>query len=267
MKRITPEEAQSIIDIACKQWEDELAIKWGADIVKRRPILISDDYYRRMRAACTSEQHLLFDKIFGKSWSNLKPGDYVLVDAHSERVIPRAAATGVKTKEGIVLQVVEQKRDLFKVKNDHSCMHSRIIRMATEEEIALYKFRPGTYWRNKGHKEEIIKIKRVVPETTNVEYENITVPGRAGVFLITSAYEKSLSPVTEEEVKKYTAIPKGVLCLVRDDPQNSWMLRYSAGNGEVFSWNNTKQVTYKFKETVRFDLNCLPDDFKREFNI
>jgi hypothetical protein len=63
---ITAEQAQSIINIACTNWKKKLAEKWANDIVLGKDIQISEEFYKEMRAACTSEQNKLFDEIFGK---------------------------------------------------------------------------------------------------------------------------------------------------------------------------------------------------------
>lgn len=59
-------DAQSIINIACESWKSELADKWGKSIVLDKVIIIYEQFYKKMRVACTHEQNLLFDKIFGK---------------------------------------------------------------------------------------------------------------------------------------------------------------------------------------------------------
>jgi hypothetical protein len=62
---ITPKEAQSIIDIACGEWQGKLFDKWGKDIVLKEDITIPHAFYKQMRRACTPKQHELFDTIFG----------------------------------------------------------------------------------------------------------------------------------------------------------------------------------------------------------
>jgi hypothetical protein len=63
---LTPKNAKKIIDIACYKWQENLANKWGPDIILKKDIIIEESLYLTMRKACTSEQHLVFDKIFGK---------------------------------------------------------------------------------------------------------------------------------------------------------------------------------------------------------
>lgn len=70
---LKPKDAQKIIDIACSTWKSKLARTWGEQIVQRNNIDIVEQEYNDMRKACTPEQNLLFDNIFGKDISNIKP--------------------------------------------------------------------------------------------------------------------------------------------------------------------------------------------------
>ena len=63
---LTPSDAKAIIRLACKTWKTELADYWAKQIVLNENILVSKEYYMKMRKACTEEQHKLFDDIFGK---------------------------------------------------------------------------------------------------------------------------------------------------------------------------------------------------------
>lgn len=84
MKTITPEQAQSIIDIACSYWKEKLFKVWGQYIVYKKNIDIDEDYYKEMRQACTEEQHELFNKIFGKDIVIPKKGTLVYVALGNE---------------------------------------------------------------------------------------------------------------------------------------------------------------------------------------
>ena len=66
MRTIKWQEAQEIIDIACKEWKERLFDYWGKNIVLKQQIEILEQSYQEMRKACTKEQHELFDRIFGK---------------------------------------------------------------------------------------------------------------------------------------------------------------------------------------------------------
>ena len=63
---LTSFNAQKIISIACNNWKETLAEKWAKDIVLNQNILIDEKLYKKMRNACTTRQHELFDEIFGK---------------------------------------------------------------------------------------------------------------------------------------------------------------------------------------------------------
>jgi hypothetical protein len=65
MYSITAEDAKRIIDIACINWREKLAKEWATQIVLDREVEISEEFYKSMREACTTEQHKLFDDIFG----------------------------------------------------------------------------------------------------------------------------------------------------------------------------------------------------------
>ena len=59
------ENAKKIIDIACQTWKNKLAEKWGKDLLLNAHVSINETFYKEMREACDSDQHKLFDTIFG----------------------------------------------------------------------------------------------------------------------------------------------------------------------------------------------------------
>ncbi len=61
---LQPQDAQSIIDIACNNWKQKLSKIWASSIVLKEPIEISEENYNEMYKACTPEQKELFNKIF-----------------------------------------------------------------------------------------------------------------------------------------------------------------------------------------------------------
>lgn len=81
-RTITPKQAQSIIDSACLGWKDALSKKWAIKIVLNKTIYITEDKYKQMREACTKEQHILFDNIFGKDEEHYPDGTPCLVRAY-----------------------------------------------------------------------------------------------------------------------------------------------------------------------------------------
>lgn len=58
--------AKKIIEIACDEWKKILIDKWSAPLLLDDSVKISEDFYKKMRKACNSEQHELLDQIFGK---------------------------------------------------------------------------------------------------------------------------------------------------------------------------------------------------------
>lgn len=84
MRKITFIQAQLIIESACASWKTTLAEKWAVNIILKNDIEITESYYEKMRAACTPEQHKLFDQIFGPikkeiEWDKLKIGSKVMI--------------------------------------------------------------------------------------------------------------------------------------------------------------------------------------------
>lgn len=67
--KLSPENAQAIIDIACSSWKNKLAARWASNIVLKEVIPVNEEAYKEMRKSCTHQQHELFDKIFGKDES------------------------------------------------------------------------------------------------------------------------------------------------------------------------------------------------------
>ena len=84
-RKITPNQAQRIINIACSTWKPTLAEKWGKDIVIYNNIDITEEFYQEMRKACTEPQNKLFDEIFGKDVEIYPDGTPCLVKTHNDR--------------------------------------------------------------------------------------------------------------------------------------------------------------------------------------
>lgn len=61
---LKPEQAQSIIDIACVSWKEKLFKVWGKNIVLKENIIVSEEEYKEMYKACDPDQERLFDTIF-----------------------------------------------------------------------------------------------------------------------------------------------------------------------------------------------------------
>ena len=128
---LDPRNAQRIIDIACSTWKPKLASMWAHNMVLGNSIEISEEFYKEMRNACTVEQHILFDSIFGKDVEDFpyKVNDWITID-------------------GVVVKITEINTDsshIYWIKHtpnantgggfSFKCYKNR-IRFATPEEIA-----------------------------------------------------------------------------------------------------------------------------------
>lgn len=138
MKKITPQQAQEIIDIACPTWKANLAIEWGANIVSRLPIGIEDSFYKEMREECTPIQHELFDKIFGKEndidFSILNDEDvFYLRTGGNHKYLFKGKDPFNKKVKGFVLGGTRPFEDIICNKEDVI-----ELRIATIEEQDLY---------------------------------------------------------------------------------------------------------------------------------
>jgi hypothetical protein len=78
---LTPVNATRIINIACSKWKPKLAEKWATNIVLNKDTEISEEFYKEMRKACTSEQNTLFDEIFGSDEQLIKISDLEIGEA------------------------------------------------------------------------------------------------------------------------------------------------------------------------------------------
>ena len=76
---LSPSDQLRIINIACSSWKEKLAELFGKYIVLDKSFDISEHYYKEMREACTKEQHILFDEIFGKNEECIPDGTPCLV--------------------------------------------------------------------------------------------------------------------------------------------------------------------------------------------
>lgn len=74
MKTLSRKNFKRIHDIACETWKDKLLKIFGNKFALNKEIEFTDELYKEMRDACTSEQHKLFDEIFGK---DVKDGWYI----------------------------------------------------------------------------------------------------------------------------------------------------------------------------------------------
>lgn len=78
---LTPTNATRIIYIACSAWKSRLAEKWATNIVLNKDTEISEEFYQEMRNACTLEQDVVFDEIFGKDEQLISVADLAIGEA------------------------------------------------------------------------------------------------------------------------------------------------------------------------------------------
>ena len=137
-RTITPQQAQRIINITCAGWKRTLAGKWASDIVLQKDIVVTDEYYKTMRAACTSDQHEVFDEIFGRD-SQVKAGDWVTI-------------TQECTYTGKTFQVTQEMIDNLTLKRLYDFEHTEYgsYRMGSQARLAI--------------EEEIKKATQIVPQ-------------------------------------------------------------------------------------------------------
>jgi hypothetical protein len=130
--KISAYHAQLIINIACNDWKDKLATMWGPKIVIRTSVVISEEFYKEMRKACTNEQHDLFDEIFGKDQPDFKAGDYITVVKNTARHFN--GIPGVTYK---ITGINENNHLQYEINNSINPEQVE-VRYATPEEIAEY---------------------------------------------------------------------------------------------------------------------------------
>ena len=228
MKTITPKQAKKIIKIACPEWQLELMDKWGASIVLDKEILIEESFYKKMRKACTQEQHELFDKIFGKDEEGFKEGDWVYV-----------------TSDGGGLN--KNKGDIFRVLS----VEGGVALFETYAGVSKHRLRKATPEEIKAHLIEECKKKGIWDVPVNCLWFNgvndIDVnyykDGGARIIYDTKldkfwskyglVYKNGKFATPLEEEKQYP--PEGTVCFVWDnylDKQRDGIISTSIGNGK-----------------------------------
>jgi len=139
MRKITAEQAQSIIDIACNRWKTKLAKLWGESMVLNKYVEIPEEFYQEMRKTCTLEQHKLFDEIFGPE-HKYKVGDWVVYlnetgkNILHQRKINRAYLVYEVSKGGVRTFLKDNKSV-----DGNGWAPFEDVRLATEEEILKAK--------------------------------------------------------------------------------------------------------------------------------
>lgn len=131
-KIISSEHAQEIIEAACTEWSEKLAAKWAKNIVLKREVEVSEEFYKDMRVACTTKQNRLFDKIFGED-NPFKVGDWVFVG--DETTVWNSVVELIKIEGDNFYALNKQGKEDF-------VSQSYVKRIATEEEINKAKYFP-----------------------------------------------------------------------------------------------------------------------------
>jgi hypothetical protein len=128
VRALAPENAWRIIDMACPDWRQRLANKWGAKIALKETIEVTEEEYQEMRKACTSEQAEVFDsEIF--PIPKFKEGDWVTTTTEVQGYFH-------KFKKGETFQIFsidEKRNEVAFEKGKHVSMNR--LRLATPEEI------------------------------------------------------------------------------------------------------------------------------------
>ncbi|GAB3013642.1 hypothetical protein GCM10027051_16160 [Niabella terrae] len=107
---ITWSQAQNIIAAACNSWKPRLIDMWCYDIALKKDIQISDSFYKKMRNACTPDQHMLFDEIFGREQLECpyKEGELIFVKSTTLREWMLRYANGEINPDGCVKVYYDQ---------------------------------------------------------------------------------------------------------------------------------------------------------------
>lgn len=85
MKTLKRKDYQRIYNIACSTWKHKLQDLFGAEFALNDTVKIKDSIYKTMRKACTPEQNILFDEIFGADKKELNK--WFKDDTHPEWLV------------------------------------------------------------------------------------------------------------------------------------------------------------------------------------
>jgi hypothetical protein len=255
MKTITHQQAQDIIDSACVTWKEKLYQQWGKDIVFKKDIQIDNAYYTEMRNACTKDQHILFDEIFGSDKPQYKVGDHIIV---------LKGKPGWNGEEGKLYKVTHVDGYVLEYKDGSGIDISMVqVRLATPEEIkkSMPEFKVGDWVI-------VIRGASTDSEEQNGKCLQIKSINQTG-FILEGAnhggiHNGHICPIecrhaTPEEIKKATTIPEGTPCFVRDMSNYAWYLYYADGNGKFYHDGKKSGNTITFNYVHKYS-NGLPEE-------
>jgi hypothetical protein len=236
-RKITPEQAQRIISIACNEWKQTLSEKWGKSIALRDIIEVNDDFYTQMRHACSVSQNEVLDEIFGKDNPlRFKVGDWII----DKDAIYNA----------IQISGISNGHYLYKSNEYHEAAYSEeYCRAATDVEIAKAKYKDGDYIYIGKETNTWKSVVRLIEIEGKMGYA-INKLGEEDYFCV--EYIERLA--TEEEIEQSKILPKGTPCLVREHDVTSWVFAYSNGDNTY----NTGRTSSCCRYVLELDMNNLP---------
>ena len=236
-RKITPEQAQRIISIACREWKQTLFKKWGESIAYQEEIQITDEFYKQMRHACSVSQNEVFDEIFGKDNPlRFKVGDWII---DKDAIYPAIQISDIKSGGY-----------LYKSNEYHEASYTEsYCRAATDVEIAKAKYKEGDYIFIGKETNTWKSVVKLIEIKGNHGYA-INKQGKKDAFCI--EYIERLA--TEEEIKQSKIPSKGTPCLVRDHDSVAWIFAYSNGNNSY----NTGRTSSCWRYVLELDMNNLP---------
>lgn len=233
---LKPQDAQRIIDVACNSWKHALASGWSKDIVLNKTISISEDFYKEMRAACTSEQHTLFDEIFGPyvDFSILNDTDvFYLLTGYSGYLFKGCDPFNKKVEfysffyEDKGINIICEKRNVIQ------------LRLANKEELKIWeeyypskKVKVGdhvvTSNYDGNYDGRVLKVTEIIDE--KYVYFKVLDGGAYNEHSNFSLEWTNFRLATKEEIDAAMCPYKdGELILVRDSKYETWYIRHSTG--------------------------------------
>lgn len=143
-------DARKIIDSACNSWKERLLQDWNKELILKDFVMIEETFYKEMRNECTSNQHRLFDEIFGKDF---KIGDWVYVIN---------GGNGAFGANDFIGQITDRKTAQEKGYKGYSTLHKEDAPLYVTNGITSWGLCKG-YEIRKATQEEINKVENPCP--------------------------------------------------------------------------------------------------------